>query len=234
MKTIRIRIKGKVRKTVRKTKKGGQLCSAASAAKASASVSAKTSVKAKKNTYTKGSPLPFSTILFHDKYNPDVLIKKIQDKDEYTISKLISSIRDDNDEFISPHIYGFYECSDNELYMVMEKFDGHSLNIGTQNEVLDNIDKYLDKIFSIQNLLYDKGFILGDLFARNIIITNDNKVKFIDFDGTYTSNTKHSIAFTSIVTSKGKGTSKGTSKIKINRMSKQKLKQRLIDDYLDI
>ena len=151
---------------------------------------------------------------------PNFLFETPQKK-EYKLSNLISSIKTPKGNFISPHIYGLFNCKPTELYndetyLVMEKIYGNSLDDSslTKEEGINNINKYLNQIFEIQNLLYDKGFILNDLNPRNIIITKDNKAKFIDFDDMYTIYTGVSIPLS-------------------DRLSKEKLKKNLIDDYLD-
>ena len=96
----------------------------------------------------------------------------------------------------------------------MEKLTGHALdkNINSKEEGIDNIMKYLDKIFELQNLLYDNGFILHDLKARNIMITDTNEVKFVDFDDLYTIYSENAVPSQ-------------------DRFSKEELEEELISDF---
>jgi RIO-like serine/threonine protein kinase len=76
--------------------------------------------------------------------------------------------------------------------MVMEKIEGESLISGENRK--EKLELHIDEIYRLYNILYDKGYILGDLAARNIILSNDGKIYFIDFDPTYTQNTLQSVS----------------------------------------
>lgn len=157
--------------------------------------------------------------IFNVKNHENLIVKNIISEEEYKLTKAISLIKDKNNKPISPAVYGLYNCEpdilyNDKTYMVMEKLTGHTLdkNINSKKEGIDNIMKYLDKIFEIQNLLYDNGFILNDLMPRNIIITDTNEVKFIDFDDLYTTHSEIAVPSQ-------------------DRVSKMKLKKDLISDF---
>jgi hypothetical protein len=178
--------------------------------------------------------------IYVDKHNPNVLIKIIQDKNEYILSKLL-----EHNDFI-PKVYGYYKCKkyisvpkytleqqrikaynmyhpndqrdlgeikydnsreDFPQYLVMERIRGDTL----VNLNIDTIKNYIDEIYRLYNILADKGFILEDLAARNIIISHTGKVYFIDFDPELTNNTLNSIPIS-------------------KRLSKEKLEKILIDE----
>jgi hypothetical protein len=158
--------------------------------------------------------------LYKDLNNPNVLIKTIFNKNEYSLAKLL-----EHTGFV-PKVYGYFECKfitkipkytiqqerikaynkfhpndqqelgeikyqdkeSFEKYMVMEKIDGTTL-IDTNT---DTIIQHIDEIYRLYNILCDKGFILDDLFARNIIVSNTGKIYFIDFDPNFTFNTLRS------------------------------------------
>lgn len=157
--------------------------------------------------------------IFNVENNENLLIKKIISEEEYKLTKAISLIKDKNNKPISPAVYGLYNCEpdilyNDKTYMVMEKLTGHTLdkNINSKKEGIDNIKKYLDKIFELQNLLYDNGFILNDLKARNIMITDTNEVKFFDFDDLHTTHSEIAVPSQ-------------------DRFSKEKLEEELISDF---
>jgi hypothetical protein len=200
---------------VQRCKKGGNLC--------------KNSTKIPNDIYTLSDPFYtlvnpdtgeiYPPTIFNVENNEKLLIKKIISEEEYNLTKAISLIRDKNNKPISPAIYGLYNCEPDVLYndktyMVMEKLTGHTLdkNITSKKEGINNIKKYLDRIFELQNLLYDNGFILNDLKARNIMITDTNEVKFFDFDDLHTIHSETSVPVE-------------------DRFSKAKLKKELIDDF---
>jgi hypothetical protein len=76
-------------------------------------------------------------------------------------------------------------------YLVMERFIGTTLQyiLFFENEeprfsfqeTMQIVGKYIDKIYEYYNILCDRGYKLNDLFSRNIIITNNDDVMFIDF-----------------------------------------------------
>ena len=75
-------------------------------------------------------------------------------------------------------------------YLIMEKINGNNLLF---KHPIENITNNINEIYRIYNILSDKGFILYDLFARNILLSNDGKIYFIDFDPHYIENTLQSI-----------------------------------------
>ena len=178
--------------------------------------------------------------VYEDKNDENILIKIISDKGEYKLSKLLevngftpkiygyfdcnNTIKVPDYTFKQQKIkaYNFFHPKDkkdlgeikykthpkNVKYMIMEKIKGKSLiSIGE-----DLIIKHIDEIYRLYNILADKGYILGDLAARNIILSDDeDKIYFIDFDPTYTINTLKSIPLS-------------------KRMSKEKLQDMLINE----
>jgi predicted Ser/Thr protein kinase len=177
--------------------------------------------------------------VYEDEDDKNILIKIIQDKGEYKLSKLLEV------NGFTPKIYGYFDCNNtvkvpnytfeqqkikaynfshpkdkkdlgeikykthpkNVKYMVMEKIKGKSLVSSGE----DTIIKHMDEIYRLYNILADKGYILGDLAARNIILSDDDKIYFIDFDPTYTIDTLKSIPLS-------------------KRMSKEKLQKMLLDE----
>ena len=73
--------------------------------------------------------------------------------------------------------------------MVIERINGKSLD-EVEPEI---IEEYIDEIYRLYNILADKGFILNDLYDRNIILSDDKKIYFIDFDPLLTNDTLHSV-----------------------------------------
>lgn len=77
-------------------------------------------------------------------------------------------------------------------YLIMEKIIGRSLeemmieqvteklNI-TKEELTLVLKKYFDTIYNFYNHLCSQGYKLNDLFRRNIIVTESEQIKFIDF-----------------------------------------------------
>jgi hypothetical protein len=96
----------------------------------------------------------------------------------------------------------------NVSYMVIERLNGNSLDKNNKNNnIIDNIDQ----IYNVYNLFLDKGIVLKDLFARNIIKTIDGKIYFIDFEPTLTDEHNYSIPLN-------------------KRLSKEKLMKQLISE----
>ena len=130
-----------------------------------------------------------------EKEIPDKLVKKVS-KTEYEISKFVSTLLI-NDKRISPKIYEFIECEDSlktmkggikvepflekKGFMVMEKINGKTF----QEMGPELTKKYMYEIYKIINLLYDNGIVQVDLHPGNIMLTDDGRVIFIDFDGTW-------------------------------------------------
>ena len=126
---------------------------------------------------------------------PDKLVKKVS-KTEYEISKFAATLLNDGKR-ISPKIYEFIECEDSlrtmmggikvepflekKGFMVMEKINGKSF----QEMGFEKTKKYMYEIYKIINLLYDNGIVQVDLHPGNIMLTDDDRVIFIDFDGTW-------------------------------------------------
>lgn len=175
------------------------------------------------DTYELGERL-FPNV-YLDKNNPKLLIKIINDKNEYLLSKLL-----ENNGFV-PKVYGYFHCkqyikvpkytlaqqrikaynsfnpnSKKDLgeiaytevekdiqYMVMERINGNSLMSDNPETNSANVTSHIDEIYRLYNILADKGFILNDLAARNIILSNDGNIYFIDFDPMYAENTMKAI-----------------------------------------
>lgn len=175
------------------------------------------------DTYELGERL-FPNV-YLDKNNPKLLIKIINDKNEYLLSKLL-----ENNGFV-PKVYGYFHCrqyikvpkytvaqqrikaynsfnpnSKKDLgeiaytevekpiqYMVMERINGKSLISDSPETNSKNVKTHIDEIYRLYNILADKGFILNDLAARNIILSNDGRLYFIDFDPMYAVNTLKAI-----------------------------------------
>jgi tRNA A-37 threonylcarbamoyl transferase component Bud32 len=71
-------------------------------------------------------------------------------------------------------------------YLVMERINGRTLeDIISDNDNRENIigiiEKYINIIYEYYNILCNRGYKLNDLFSRNIIITNNDTIMFIDF-----------------------------------------------------
>lgn len=157
--------------------------------------------------------------IYTDKEKPDVLIKIIRDKREYELAKYLAFndfvpkvhgyFSCTNSESIakytfkqqrikasnyshpekSPKSLGkiSYESNDKLIrYMVMERIDGFSLG---KQDLPNNIDE----IYRLYNILADKGITLDDLAARNIILSKQGKIYFIDFEPGYTEITHSAI-----------------------------------------
>ncbi len=162
--------------------------------------------------------------IFSDKNDQNILIKIIYDKDEYKLAKILETngfvpkiygYFDCTNNIKIPKYtiqqqrikaYNFSNPKNkkdlgeityinkpkNVKYMVMEKIEGESLIAGENRE--EKIKLHIDEIYRLYNILSDKGYILGDLAARNIILSNAGKIYFIDFDPTYTQNTLKSVS----------------------------------------
>jgi serine/threonine protein kinase len=64
--------------------------------------------------------------------------------------------------------------------VVMEYLDGMTAN---QVQRLDQLPPtFLEEVQRILNHLHDNDLVFGDLRRANIMITKNNKVKFVDFD----------------------------------------------------
>lgn len=110
-----------------------------------------------------------------------------------------------NDCGFTPKYYGTYSCyrenqSSKPVYVVMERIKGYNLldllfNYLEQEKInkkedfnktdtsKEFIDKYIDEIYQLYNLLMDRGIIHTDLYLQNIILNNPrDKLYFIDFE----------------------------------------------------
>ena len=82
-----------------------------------------------------------------------------------------------------PKIYLRYE-NDNYIALVMEKINGIMLNdylTSKRNDNINIITKLVVSFYEAVFALHNSGYIHGDLHGNNIIITDDYKVKLIDF-----------------------------------------------------
>jgi len=177
-----------------------------------------------KDIYTLSDDLAPGVMI--DKNDPNILIKRIRTKGEYTLSKKLASFG------VSPKIYGFFECNDekifpkysvqqdqikgrkyfdpnnteevgepigytkqitNNKYMVMERIHGTSLHTDDVEQDEINIKNNMDEIYRIYNIFCDNGIILRDLFPRNIMLGNDNKIYMIDFEPAMTTQQLYAI-----------------------------------------
>jgi serine/threonine protein kinase len=64
--------------------------------------------------------------------------------------------------------------------VVMEYLDGKTAD--QVRELHQLPPTFLEEVRGILNRLHDNGFVFGDLRGANIMITNNGKVKFVDFD----------------------------------------------------
>jgi serine/threonine protein kinase len=64
--------------------------------------------------------------------------------------------------------------------VVMEYLDGITAN---QAQMLDQLPStFIEEVERILGQLHENGFVFGDLRGANIMVTRNNKVKFLDFD----------------------------------------------------
>lgn len=85
----------------------------------------------------------------------------------------------------------YIEKNINTGYLIMEKITGRSLEEImvdaseklkiTKEELILLLKKYFDTIYNYYSLLCSQGYKLNDLFRRNIMVTEGEQIKFIDF-----------------------------------------------------
>lgn len=79
----------------------------------------------------------------------------------------------------------YIEKNINTGYLIMEKIIGTSLETLLKNKNKEDtillLKKYFDTIYNYYTILCSQGYKLNDLFARNIIVAESDKIKFIDF-----------------------------------------------------
>jgi serine/threonine protein kinase len=64
--------------------------------------------------------------------------------------------------------------------VVMEYLDGMMAN---QAQMVDQLPStFIEEVKMILGRLHENGFVFGDFWSANIMITRNNKVKFVDFD----------------------------------------------------
>ena len=148
--------------------------------------------------YTKGrqfiSSMPH---IWLDKDNENIIIKNVTSESDCEIAKRISEMFD----FV-PRYYGCYTCNDIKLrpkykkpgefdeiknkkvYLIMERLNGRSLddNTYTFEEKTNLLESNIDNIYFHYLILCDAGIKWRDLYCRNIIIAENGKLYFIDFE----------------------------------------------------
>lgn len=117
-------------------------------------------------------------------------------KNEGNILKLLN-----NSDF-TPKYYGTYACEEpyKIVYVVMERIIGRDLlallSIYINNQKKDPIKKslklaeismpfvvqYIDEIYRLYNVMFDRGIINLDLYLQNIILGDNGQLYFIDFE----------------------------------------------------
>lgn len=137
-----------------------------------------------------------------DKDNENIVIKNVTSKTECKNTKMISEIVDFVPRFYGCYTYNdiklrpkykkpgqFDEIKTENIYLVMEKINGRSLDDSTFTfeEKINLLRNNIDIIYSHYITLCDAGINLGDLFCRNIMMTDDGKIYFIDFEDDYIS-----------------------------------------------
>ena len=155
--------------------------------------------------------------IYEDKYDKNIYIKILFDKKEYELTKLLEVsgftpkvygyfycdnvvtmpdyTKEQADILMHNRKYPedikdigelkYREFPDLVRYMVMEKISGKALVFYDKATV----EKHIDEIYRLYNVLLDKGYVLNDFAARNIILSDEGKIYFIDFDPSFTKNT---------------------------------------------
>ena len=150
------------------------------------------------NVYTLGEELGEYPTIFLDENDESKIIKYFwmydnKCKNEGIILKKL------NDSGFTPKYYGTYTCNESHkpVYIVMERIMGNNLfellkeyiitekkkeNFNRKNAEIQFVEQYLDEIYMLYNVFMDLGIIQNDLFLQNIILGNDGKIYFIDFE----------------------------------------------------
>lgn len=135
--------------------------------------------------------------LWLDENNENIIIKSIKSRSECDNIKTLSERFD----FV-PRYYGCYTCDITQKrprykkpgefdeikvknnYLVMERLNGRSIDdtSRTFEEKLELLQNNIDEIYEKYELLCDNGVDWGDLYGRNVVIGDDGKIYFIDFD----------------------------------------------------
>lgn len=138
----------------------------------------------------------------NDKYTlGEIIIDGVVYVDKNDTSKIIKVIKKENlQEYkvlkklehtgFTPIVYGLYDCSENDktVYLVMERISGTDLfeyiseqqDRGVNRQTI--ISSFIDEIYEKYNRLLDMGIIHVDLFLQNIILGENGKIYFIDFE----------------------------------------------------
>ena len=130
--------------------------------------------------------------VYVDKNDTSKIIKVLQKRNlqEYKILKQLEHTG------FTPKVYGLYDCAEHDkiVYLVMEKIPGVDLfeyvpkrQKELKKEGLDVsretvISNFIDEIYEKYNRLLDMGIIHSDLFLQNIILGENGKIYFIDFE----------------------------------------------------
>jgi len=147
------------------------------------------------DTYTLGEIIIDGGV-YIDKYDPSKIIKVLNyGMHEYYILKMLEHLG------FTPEIYGLYSCSKKNskiMYVVMERIDGtdllHLLEEEYERNIQENrstkskditfrfVSRFIDEIYELYIILLENGLIHQDLYLQNIILGNNGKVYFIDFE----------------------------------------------------
>ena len=90
----------------------------------------------------------------------------------------------------------------NTAYIIMEYLDGETLSKFLEREKTVSPDKAIELLMPIINslkIVHEQGIIHRDIAPDNIFLTNDGKVKLIDFGAARYSTTSHSRSLTVII-----------------------------------
>lgn len=148
--------------------------------------------------YTKGSLLdPKFKHIWLDENNENIIIKKIKSEEECEMTKMMA----DEFDFV-PKYYGCFTCNDIErrpkykkpneydernvknIYLVIQRLNATSLDDSKYSidKKIELLETYMSQIYEKYLLLCDKGIIWRDLYCRNILVDDEGKIYFIDFD----------------------------------------------------
>lgn len=147
--------------------------------------------------YTKGRNFMNFSHLWLDENNENIIIKSTGSTIECENTRKLSEKFD----FV-PRYYGCYTCNSvkkrprygkpgefdeipvKNVYLVMERLNGKSIDDSSRTfeEKLELLNNNIDEIYQKYEILCDKGVNLTDLYCRNVVIGDDGKIYFIDFD----------------------------------------------------